>query len=140
AEKLCKITDPDGAATQFAYTGLLQLATITDRAGAATDLRYDPLNQLDTVEAPVMQGYTGASVRPTVALTSPDRVVWQPQTPGTSLSAPKANVQPASVMATVVDAGWTFAFGALKRSEEHTSELQSRGHLVCRLLLEKKNC
>src|SRR5690625_6775434 len=25
------------------------------------------------------------------------------------------------------------------RSEEHTSELQSRGHLVCRLLLETKN-
>src|SRR5207253_7717899 len=29
--------------------------------------------------------------------------------------------------------------GACERSEEHTSELQSRGHLVCRLLLEKKN-
>src|SRR5437870_10632354 len=28
--------------------------------------------------------------------------------------------------------------GRLLRSEEHTSELQSRGHLVCRLLLEKK--
>src|SRR5690625_5927426 len=28
---------------------------------------------------------------------------------------------------------------AASRSEEHTSELQSRGHLVCRLLLEKKN-
>src|SRR5690625_5913608 len=28
---------------------------------------------------------------------------------------------------------------AILRSEEHTSELQSRGHLVCRLLLEKKN-
>src|SRR5690625_5550415 len=27
---------------------------------------------------------------------------------------------------------------AALRSEEHTSELQSRGHLVCRLLLEKK--
>src|SRR5258708_32007536 len=26
------------------------------------------------------------------------------------------------------------------RSEEHTSELQSPDHLVCRLLLEKKNC
>src|SRR5437660_9785911 len=26
----------------------------------------------------------------------------------------------------------------VSRSEEHTSELQSRGHLVCRLLLEKK--
>src|SRR5437660_8396043 len=28
--------------------------------------------------------------------------------------------------------------GPPDRSEEHTSELQSRGHLVCRLLLEKK--
>src|SRR5690625_1224876 len=29
-------------------------------------------------------------------------------------------------------------FSVKIRSEEHTSELQSRGHLVCRLLLEKK--
>src|SRR3712207_7047336 len=29
--------------------------------------------------------------------------------------------------------------GELVRSEEHTSELQSRQYLVCRLLLEKKN-
>src|SRR5438445_9551785 len=28
---------------------------------------------------------------------------------------------------------------SLRRSEEHTSELQSRQYLVCRLLLEKKN-
>src|SRR2546422_7826284 len=34
------------------------------------------------------------------------------------------------ILAVVVD---------LARSEEHTSELQSRLHLVCRLLLEKKN-
>src|SRR5689334_24342712 len=27
----------------------------------------------------------------------------------------------------------------MRRSEEHTSELQSQFHLVCRLLLEKKN-
>src|SRR5437870_7481547 len=27
---------------------------------------------------------------------------------------------------------------SVRRTEEHTSELQSRGHLVCRLLLEKK--
>src|SRR2546422_1546677 len=32
----------------------------------------------------------------------------------------------------------TFEDGARYRSEEHTSELQSRLHLVCRLLLEKK--
>src|SRR3712207_7392741 len=30
-------------------------------------------------------------------------------------------------------------FGDWTRSEEHTSELQSRQYLVCRLLLEKKN-
>src|SRR5690625_6034184 len=39
----------------------------------------------------------------------------------------KSNIA-ASFQASVVDV----------RSEEHTSELQSRGHLVCRLLLEKK--
>src|SRR3712207_9352889 len=31
------------------------------------------------------------------------------------------------------------AAGGRRRSEEHTSELQSRQYLVCRLLLEKKN-
>src|SRR5207253_11051747 len=30
-----------------------------------------------------------------------------------------------------------FDHEVMERSEEHTSELQSRGHLVCRLLLEK---
>src|SRR5436305_3799181 len=30
------------------------------------------------------------------------------------------------------------AWRVIERSEEHTSELQSRPHLVCRLLLEKK--
>src|SRR5439155_16159327 len=33
---------------------------------------------------------------------------------------------------------WFAASGRQLRSEEHTSELQSRGHLVCRLPLEKK--
>src|SRR5207253_7340380 len=35
-------------------------------------------------------------------------------------------------------AAFTATATARVRSEEHTSELQSRGHLVCRLLLEKK--
>src|SRR3989442_4840509 len=34
---------------------------------------------------------------------------------------------------------WEQAPEVARRSEEHTSELQSRPHLVCRLLLEKKN-
>src|SRR5260221_8474974 len=35
--------------------------------------------------------------------------------------------------------GLRLAAGQVKRSEEHTSELQSHSDLVCRLLLEKKN-
>src|SRR5438067_3921293 len=38
-----------------------------------------------------------------------------------------------------IDEGMLFAFSWKGRSEEHTSELQSRFDLVCRLLLEKKN-
>src|SRR5690625_3335631 len=37
-----------------------------------------------------------------------------------------------------VDHQCSSSSGTKSRSEEHTSELQSRGHLVCRLLLEKK--
>src|SRR2546422_4214238 len=36
------------------------------------------------------------------------------------------------------EAGVVTRRGGSRRSEEHTSELQSRLHLVCRLLLEKK--
>src|SRR5437870_13668116 len=58
-----------------------------------------------------------------------------------------ARSQPASGSKMAVASGVTssdgtrlFASPAKEvRSEEHTSELQSRGHLVCRLLLEKKN-
>src|SRR2546429_6407836 len=42
--------------------------------------------------------------------------------------------------APAADVGLAYALtGRADRSEEHTSELQSRLHLVCRLLLEKKN-
>src|SRR3989442_7146323 len=40
---------------------------------------------------------------------------------------------------TLVEAGYDPRLAYFERSEEHTSELQSRPHLVCRLLLEKKN-
>src|SRR3712207_8365939 len=42
-----------------------------------------------------------------------------------------------SVRTTVLGAAWVSVIG-VARSEEHTSELQSRQYLVCRLLLEKK--
>src|SRR3712207_7049046 len=40
---------------------------------------------------------------------------------------------------TVLSLAAQFLIGRKVRSEEHTSELQSRQYLVCRLLLEKKN-
>src|SRR3712207_7267606 len=45
---------------------------------------------------------------------------------------------PLAVDRTVAVAGLVSMAGHLLRSEEHTSELQSRQYLVCRLLLEKK--
>src|SRR2546422_2005844 len=44
----------------------------------------------------------------------------------------------AAVRREVFNRGQNRVGGARVRSEEHTSELQSRLHLVCRLLLEKK--
>src|SRR5262245_63743780 len=43
-----------------------------------------------------------------------------------------------AVVAAMQEVDWEMASHGLKRSEEHTSELQSLRHLVCRLLLEKK--
>src|SRR5207249_11102113 len=59
----------------------------------------------------------------------------------TVLRIPLAPVLGASVpfilyFPAVLFAAW---YGGFARSEEHTSELQSRFDLVCRLLLEKKN-
>src|SRR5690554_7679830 len=45
---------------------------------------------------------------------------------------------PLALVAGTPLAGDTKVAGGAYRSEEHTSELQSRPHLVCRLLLEKK--
>src|SRR5438876_7648572 len=52
---------------------------------------------------------------------------------GTDLDIAVSTTAPADV-----DADGAVTLPAKKRSEEHTSELQSPVHLVCRLLLEKK--
>src|SRR2546429_2169059 len=58
----------------------------------------------------------------------------------TRTSSPWATPQPAKAEQPLgaSQAAVAPAPAASKRSEEHTSELQSRLHLVCRLLLEKK--
>src|SRR3712207_8067342 len=50
--------------------------------------------------------------------------------PAMSASAQPYSYRPRAARCSSCDTGW--------RSEEHTSELQSRQYLVCRLLLEKK--
>src|SRR5437870_7821817 len=56
--------------------------------------------------------------------------------------SPSGRVQPATTVAVRqhIPQPWirSVVQTGIQRSEEHTSELQSRGHLVCRLLLEKK--
>src|SRR2546422_7318403 len=52
--------------------------------------------------------------------------------------APVADVAPQQLESSPAFAEHEVVRRALVRSEEHTSELQSRLHLVCRLLLEKK--
>src|SRR3712207_7750786 len=50
----------------------------------------------------------------------------------------RGNVQRATPTYFLLGFLGVFVLGGLTRSEEHTSELQSRQYLVCRLLLEKK--
>src|SRR5690625_3948187 len=58
---------------------------------------------------------------------------------GCLIAAAVASAAVAAAVATAAGAATAVATAAgAARSEEHTSELQSRGHLVCRLLLEKK--
>src|SRR5690625_6824097 len=65
--------------------------------------------------------------------------------PGTGRAAPRAPraparaVEPGPCLRPTSTHRGPPQVGRRRRSEEHTSELQSRGHLVCRLLLEKKN-
>src|SRR5438309_5788212 len=68
--------------------------------------------------------------RPPRSTLFPYTTLFRSSTPSSSASAPTRPCAPRSASPVRV-APWA-------RSEEHTSELQSQFHLVCRLLLEKK--
>src|SRR2546422_7784835 len=84
-------------------------------------------------------------------LPGPSSIGWETPSPRPLfISTPGPKICPAGMLhllhATAADArdggspgsGEPGGRSAGRRSEEHTSELQSRLHLVCRLLLEKK--
>src|SRR5699024_12688544 len=72
-------------------------------------------------------------------------ILYQPQygVPQQSMHYAMPQIQAAAMAATAAASGSNYPYMSsdpnLPRSEEHTSELQSRFDLVCRLLLEKKN-
>src|SRR5438874_4659867 len=57
---------------------------------------------------------------------------------GEQFTAPPPEAAPAKPGSLLTGRAALFVYGLAIRSEEHTSELQSRRDLVCRLLLEKK--
>src|SRR2546429_6593782 len=72
------------------------------------------------------------------------RIIGTKRIPPTAQAGPQATTVKSNasrIMSTQVEPSaipMTHFIGLYPRSEEHTSELQSRLHLVCRLLLEKK--
>src|SRR5690625_427630 len=79
------------------------------------------------------------SIRIWMSLTGPDTPPHSGSTPrssGVAASVPESGYQMDSGSRDIRSS--TDTTSTSRRSEEHTSELQSRGHLVCRLLLEKK--
>src|SRR2546429_2074162 len=86
---------------------------------------YPPLSRpLEPRPAAMVPAALRPEPKPRCATSRPRR---PPHPPGRRSSATRAPRRPGS------------RSGPSVRSEEHTSELQSRLHLVCRLLLEKKN-
>src|SRR2546422_4208585 len=97
---------------------------------------YADLGQLTSAQADAQLVDTGYVKYLTASSVIPRRYdrVWQENSPtssSTSLGVPYINMTKDSLRV-------PFLFRGDRRSEEHTSELQSRLHLVCRLLLEKK--
>src|SRR3712207_8907613 len=87
--------------------------------------------------------------RPPRSTLFPYTTLFRSQEPGASLHLPLADARedglpvggedPAALDGELADDDVRVPLPRLERSEEHTSELQSRQYLVCRLLLEKKN-
>src|SRR5439155_6610362 len=75
---------------------------------------------------------------PATASISPTSLTFGSQQIGTSSSAQTVTITNTGSTKLLLSLSADANFAETNRSEEHTSELQSRGHLVCRLLLEKK--
>src|SRR5438309_3474212 len=99
---------------------------------ATCSLNSSGLNPAPTFLCSGSRRFDASTMR--VTLTESTRCAAAPKV-STSLSITKPGFTPVPTRATPQDFASLSNFA---RSEEHTSELQSQFHLVCRLLLEKK--
>src|SRR3989442_10868616 len=76
--------------------------------------------------------------RPPRSTLFPYTTLFRSRSNATRAAATARSMSRSSPLATVALGSSVAGLIATSRSEEHTSELQSRPHLVCRLLLEKK--
>src|SRR2546422_4166205 len=123
--------------TSFRWRSMTEGSVIGARSSGAASVASRmvranvPLSDVSSPKVRAQKATSGArlnSVRNGIGLISALTVASTP-------ANPTARLFVTFVMALIV-AG--VARGRARRSEEHTSELQSRLHLVCRLLLEKK--
>src|SRR5688572_24833631 len=112
------------------------LAIPTQEASAVSDPRQEPPIVRLVMAAPVTgseRGFTGiigARVQSNLGFRVPGKIVERLVDVGQEVKAGQPLMR-------IDDTDLRLALTA-KRSEEHTSELQSQSNLVCRLLLEKK--
>src|SRR5690625_6697925 len=111
------------------------MVACTPPLSAPSPARADPADWPTIVPDPTMVitvderpcGLRSAASENTVTTVGPTPI------PASAIAATTPGSPPASAKAIIAA-----SISVEERSEEHTSELQSRGHLVCRLLLEKK--
>src|SRR5690554_1819482 len=92
--------------------------------------------KINAIDLPITGGATTSSNLHAITITQDNRMYIAGEN-GTVLYSPVATGT-GSMPLNLLTQG-NVDLKACSRSEEHTSELQSRPHLVCRLLLEKKN-
>src|SRR5690606_41743119 len=126
------------------------MGAATGMAASALELSFTPI-----VELSLPPAATGPGPPPTAAIRSlapsrpargssparnqpPDRTGTDTKEDDMTLTNTNGRMTCADILATLSNADRMALERWRRRSEEHTSELQSRENLVCRLLLEKK--
>src|SRR5439155_26762911 len=106
-----------------------------DRAAIASGQAYTPYSWFCFVGTPSPPGIYTPSLHDALPISAPNAARW-------NRFGKSRQFWPAfrsfNNFFLSLGSGRNSGASSLSRSEEHTSELQSRGHLVCRLLLEKK--